>query len=1277
MLRQLPLFFDDRKRHHRVCAVRAALFGRVLVIDGVEKAERNVLPILNSLLESREMQLDDGRFLIPASKYDKLAKEYGENELRAKQLERVSEDFFVIALGLPVPPFKGYALDPPLRSRFQCRQIGPLSFSDLYEKCCSVAPNIPSDQISNLVSMCLAMNSSEARSTALPSFPIDSFLQLATIWNTMPSLEAERVFELAYPYSAFLKSDVHYPVLNEFLDKFSVTRKKSKCNAKLLSTDRNTNRAAIVWNDSERYINTIFGVNSGTFSPRITYVPNAEHDRLLSEMALCHGIGDFCLLGPRGSGKTTVVEEFAKRFNYEPTTIMMYQDMNSRELLQQRKMLDNGDTVWEDSVLVQCAKSGGLCVLDGIERAHWSSVEVLAPLIHHRQIDLFDGTRLVSCGQFKKLMEASGKTKRQLEESGIFEILPSFRIIAIGDSESGPQWLNDQIRSLFLFVTTDSLNAESQCTVIQKLVPGCDMLATKILVSLVERLRNSADPGLRGVSNSLTLRKIIYLCKRQVLHRGENLCAGVRRAALWKFLPVLTRNAFEEELANSGISSSSPHDDNLDDSFRPLTNSSLTGPSSLHCRENFDPTMVPDTLFYDNEQHLKVISDMARDMELGYHLLLIGNQGVGKNKITDRFLHLVNRPRHYLQLHRDTTVQSLTVHSTVVDGRVVLEDSPLVKAARDGHILVIDEADKAPLHVVAVLKSLLDNGVLRLADGRLIEPASQSKGPLSIPLHPDFRIIMLANRPGFPFLGNDLFSLLGDLFSVNIVDNPSRSSELLMLKKYAPSVDDVILDQLCSAFDDLRKLADNLSLPYPYSIRELVNIVKHIERFPNDGVIKAIRNVFDFDQYSDETLEVVEKVFQRHGIPFGVSQRKRKVMLTRAHPIPPLKVVGEWGVRNDVVPLRLHVNTLPIRTNYRSNVSLKEVEMLEQHMRSSIFSEQEFFYQLPFDHRNICSDISSQGSRFAVTTVAPPTLFIGDRNRPDVVQEVDISLLLPPIRAGYKPRIRTCFLPSGQLLVHEEVSNVLLCFDAHSQSLTRLSLNEPSMMHSMFERFTPLSVNAAKRFWRMSSIFPHILFEKNGNGINMIGLNLENYVELELPENFMLNNVTSCGDTNFITMSNCGIHLVTLEDRYAVLREVYSAGDIPSDLLCGRKVKLGGGDKAVFADNKDYYVLTSNAFPPTFSVGELAASPREKTEGYVYSKRPFYVADDLDPLLNSGALVRITSEGTLVRALPLWATPRKAMEGIDKSAVSNVAGFLEVVFPVSEQVQYIPVAKSQ
>ena len=51
-------------------------------------------------------------------------------------------------------------------------------------------------------------------------------------------------------------------------------------------------------------------------------------------------------------------------------------------------------------------------------------------------------------------------------------------------------------------------------------------------------------------------------------------------------------------------------------------------------------------------QHLRVLEDMSRDFALGEHLLLVGNQGVGKNKIVDRFLYLLNLLREYLQLHR-------------------------------------------------------------------------------------------------------------------------------------------------------------------------------------------------------------------------------------------------------------------------------------------------------------------------------------------------------------------------------------------------------------------------------------------------------------------------------------------------------------------------------------------------------------------------------------------------------------------------------------------------
>lgn len=84
----------------------------------------------------------------------------------------------------------------------------------------------------------------------------------------------------------------------------------------------------------------------------------------------------------------------------------------------------------------------------------------------------------------------------------------------------------------------------------------------------------------------------------------------------------------------------------------------------------------------------------------------MGNQGTGKNKITDRLLQLLNMPRQYIQLHRDSTVQSLIAVPSIIDGRITYQDSPLITAARRGHVLVVDEADKAPVYVIVALKTL-------------------------------------------------------------------------------------------------------------------------------------------------------------------------------------------------------------------------------------------------------------------------------------------------------------------------------------------------------------------------------------------------------------------------------------------------------------------------------------------------------------------------------------------------------------------------------------------
>ena len=110
-------------------AVNAAIHGHTLVLDGLEKTERNVLPILNNLLENREMNLDNGQFLVSTQRFDELLKFYSKEQLEKLNFIRVHEDFRVIALTLPpLADYKGQSLDPPLRSRFQ---VNGLLFSSI------------------------------------------------------------------------------------------------------------------------------------------------------------------------------------------------------------------------------------------------------------------------------------------------------------------------------------------------------------------------------------------------------------------------------------------------------------------------------------------------------------------------------------------------------------------------------------------------------------------------------------------------------------------------------------------------------------------------------------------------------------------------------------------------------------------------------------------------------------------------------------------------------------------------------------------------------------------------------------------------------------------------------------------------------------------------------------------------------------------------------------------------------------------------------------------
>ena len=144
--------------------------------------------------------------------------------------------------------------------------------------------------------------------------------------------------------------------------------------------------------------------------------------------------------------------------------------------------------------------------------------------------------------------------------------------------------------------------------------------------------------------------------------------------------------------------------------------------------------------------------------------------------------------------------------------------------------------------------------------------SSHSEGHELIKIHPDFKVLALANPAGYPFLGNDFFSECGDVFSCHVVENPDPQSQELLLQAYGPNVATSTVQALVRVFDRLRVLNETGVLSYPFSTREQVNIVKHLQKYPADSVAAAAENVLAFDRHEPELIETLTAVFESEGI---------------------------------------------------------------------------------------------------------------------------------------------------------------------------------------------------------------------------------------------------------------------------------------------------------------------------------------------------------------------------------------------------------------------------
>ena len=845
--------------------VRAAKYGRLLLLDGIETAERNVLPTLNNLLENREMHLEDGTMLLPSHRLEELS-----SLSSSSFLQPVHPDFRVIALGVPTPPFPGKSLDPPLRSRFQIRRIDNPSGEELYEQLLEYVST--QNSIGNKNGLSLAKSSAIFAGAMENNGEFFPFNRLNSMWKLMDD------FPLEDPTSIMHRA---FPIMNDAEKKFEEFEnlfERNKNNFKseeglsryvVKSVDREDDASAKItfvpdgeYEEDSSLVYATKGSRPLNIDPSSQAVPTSSFRKALAVMVQEHSVGnDFLLVSPKGEGKTTLAREFASLLGYETHLYAMNTEMTSQHLLQRRSTdPSTGETVWEDSPILRAARRGDLCVLDGIEKLRPDVLSSIQSLIVDRDIQLPDGRRAL---RHDRIGTVDG--------NAIIEVHPSFRVIALASSprgEEGSRWMTPNLFAMFSTIRLPPLREECLRAILKQYASSDDESSVDTILQLRKQLSDSVaeECGIAPLSTRNMVRAVRRMGSQNNLHHV------LSSIFLLDLLPPRQRLALEAIFNRNGIYESLQNDSETESKIE-IDGNKVTIGSLIFQRGSVQrPEMVPSPQAFDIPAHTEIIKELLSDWNSGERsFLLLGNQGVGKNKIVDRICEIANWEREYIQLHRDSTIGQLTLTPQLEDGKIVWNDSPLIRAVRDGCVLLVDEADKAPVEVVSVLKGLVEDGELLLADGRRISRHGDPSDSEVIPIHPNFSLWVLANRPGFPFLGNDFFREIGDCFDTRVVNNPDLESEIQLLASYAPSLDEKVIRALAASFSDLRELTNNGDFTYPYSTREAIAVVKHLDRYPQDGLDVALHNILDFDSYDKQTYLMLGEAFEKHGIAISDS----------------------------------------------------------------------------------------------------------------------------------------------------------------------------------------------------------------------------------------------------------------------------------------------------------------------------------------------------------------------------------------------------------------------
>jgi cobaltochelatase CobS len=186
----------------------------------------------------------------------------------------------------------------------------------------------------------------------------------------------------------------------------------------------------------------------------------------------------------------------------------------------------------------------------------------------------------------------------------------------------------------------------------------------------------------------------------------------------------------------------------------------------------------------------------------GDGLFLTGPTGSGKTSLVTQVASRLNWPVQAVTCHGRMEFGALVGQFVLTNGSTQFVYGPLSVAARDGHLLILNESDLMDPAELAGLNDIIEGQPLVIAEngGEVIQP------------HPKFRLFATGNSAGSGD-GSGLYQgvlrqnlAFMDRFRVVHVDYPEAAIEKQVVQQAAPKLPSLIVDKMLAVAAEIRRL---------------------------------------------------------------------------------------------------------------------------------------------------------------------------------------------------------------------------------------------------------------------------------------------------------------------------------------------------------------------------------------------------------------------------------------------------------------------------------------